>query len=484
MSLRCVLALSALLPSALMAQASLTPAPADFEMQMPLTLSGNNGVVQLLLPKQVYLHSRTPDLSDIRVFNGAGELLPFAFLPTNAKPAEPTQISFRESAAAIFPVHSSGNTRARDLQLEVKSSADGSLLAISAQSAEPAATKHLSALILDLGWSAPTETLEALRLRLPEAASDYRALLSIDRSWDLKLWDTVAQSSIDWLSGTGDVRLVNDRIEIPSSEGRYLRVRWVEGDPLEFAQVLARWRGAPSHLERPLSDPVYEVKLVAQVAPIDSDFVFSTSPSIAATEIGLNLPETNTVVPVGIGFYRETPGRSPVWNFEPRVENTFYRLMREGSERSSSRLAVGPIQGTDWVVRAYAQTPAIAQPGPELVLRWKPRSVAFTARGNDFKLAFGADPAFAQRASGQAVAVERVAPGYRVDELSGLETAVAGKAYASPRPTGALPAVAATAADDGHRRRFILWSILILGVLILAYMSWRLFAQMGQSEQR
>ncbi len=484
MGVRGLFALAAMLSAPLLAQAPVAPRADDFEMQLPLSVSGSNGVVQLLLPKQVYLHSKTNDLSDLRVFNGAGELLPFAFLPTNAKPPEPTRISFRESAAAIFPVESTDLQRARDVQLEVKASPDGSLLAISAQSNAPKADTHLSSLILDLGWSAPTETLEGLRLLLPEATAQYRAMLGIDRSEDLKLWDTVAQSNIDWLKGSGDVRLVNDRIEIPSSQGRYLRIRWLEGEPLEFAQVLARWRDAPTNLERPLTDPIYEIKLAAQSGRLPTDFVFATSPAIAATEIGLNLPETNTVVPVGIGFYRETPGRNPAWTFDPRVENTFYRLMRAGSERRSSRLSVGASQGSEWVVRAYAQTPAIGAPGPELVLRWKPQSLAFTARGNDFKLAFGAAPALAARMPGQAVGIDRVAPGYRVDELGGLESAVAGVAYASNRSQRpATEIAAASAPDDGRRRKFILWSMLILGVLVLAYMSWRLFAQMGQSEQ-
>ena len=53
-----------------------TPARAEFAMQLPLTVSGENGVVQMLLPIEVYQHSRSAELADGRVFNYTGEVLP------------------------------------------------------------------------------------------------------------------------------------------------------------------------------------------------------------------------------------------------------------------------------------------------------------------------------------------------------------------------------------------------------------------------
>jgi hypothetical protein len=474
----CLALVSAWVTTASAQAPKVTPAPADFAMQLPLTVSGNNGVVQLTLPKAVYLTAQTPGLDDLRIYNGAGELLPFAWIEPGPRAREPTQIQFRESPTVLFPVNALPGDAARDLTLEVKSAADGSLLAISAKTAGGRTGTSLSALIVDLGKSAPIETLEGLQLALPESQSDYRATLAIDRSEDLKLWDTVAQTNVDWLSGSGDERLVNDRIEIPRSEGRYLRIRWIAGEPLAFARVLARWRSRAASVERAIEDLGYEVTLVAASGRVPYDHVYTTSPAIAATEIGVNLPEANTVLRVALGFYRASPAIKPGWYFEPEVVNTFYRLTQDGRERTSSRLSVAPMSGNEWVLRIDPESP-VQKLGPELVLRWKPRTLAFTARGSGFRLAYGANPALARNYSGGAAALESVAPGFRQDEINALEAAAPGEPVATTRAV-AQPVTAPPARiDTRDQRKWLLWGVLILGVLVLAYMSWRLFRQLG-----
>ena len=471
--------LSVVSPAFSQAPVRVTPTPADFAIQLPLAVSGKNGVVQLSLPKLVYLHAQTVALADLRIFNSAGELLPFAFFDRYSLPRAVSQIQYRESPSSLFPVDGPALARAHgELQLEVKTASDGSLLAISArrQGSEPNA--GLRALIVDLGPSAADEMLEGLQLRLPEAQTQYRATLAIDRSEDLKLWDAVAQSNIDWLTGNDGKRLINDRIEIPQSFGRYLRIRWLVGEPLAFAQVTARWRSAVA--ESLAADGFFEVRLPAQAGRVSGDYSYRASPAITATEVGLNLPDPNSVLPVAIGFYQELRGPKPSWRFEPSLQNTFYRLIRDGKERSSSRLAIVPLANPEWVVRAQTDAVSLQPPGPELVLRWKPDTLAFTARGDGFVLAFGAPPDKARLFTHGATQLERVAPGYRPEELSELESAQPGEPLIIP--VGAIlqrPAIAAALDKGPDQRKLVLWSVLILGVLVLAYMTWRLFKQLG-----
>jgi len=47
--------------------------PADFSAQVPLSVSGNGPWYRLELPLAVQLSARQADLSDLRVFNAAGE---------------------------------------------------------------------------------------------------------------------------------------------------------------------------------------------------------------------------------------------------------------------------------------------------------------------------------------------------------------------------------------------------------------------------
>jgi hypothetical protein len=52
--------------------------PADFTTQVPLAVSGNGPWYRLELPLAVQLNARQADLSDVRVFNAAGELQAYA----------------------------------------------------------------------------------------------------------------------------------------------------------------------------------------------------------------------------------------------------------------------------------------------------------------------------------------------------------------------------------------------------------------------
>ena len=60
--------------------------PSDYAYNMPLTISGTQGVVQLRLPKALYLHARSAELNDVRVFDASGEPLPFAFQQASTRP--------------------------------------------------------------------------------------------------------------------------------------------------------------------------------------------------------------------------------------------------------------------------------------------------------------------------------------------------------------------------------------------------------------
>jgi hypothetical protein len=455
------------------------PTPSEFAMQLPLSVSGENGVVQLLLPLEIYQHSRSADLADLRVYNASGQLLPYAL----HRPSYRTRIETRERAGALFPIYASESVRgsASSLDLQLRTGADGSLLTISAPgaSAIPSATQQrLAALIIDLGISERDEVLESLSFELPEAHRDYRARIAVERSDDLKLWDGIAHDGVDWISAADATqRLVNDRIEVPGGQGRYLKIRWVDGDPVVFAAVRARWRSASVTL-----DPTLEVVLDAEPGRVLGDFVYQASPAIAATAIGLDLPEANTVLPVSIGFYREPQPPQQKWLLQTRLDSTFYRLTHNGRERRSSRLHIAPMSGATWVVRPHTGGHA----APRLVLSWQPQTLVFNAQGNGFVLSVGADPTIYSRWTGGPAAMEQVAPGYSRDEIQMLERAVPGTLRPTPPLAEAMDPLASpvdAAAEAARMRRFALWSVLGVGVLLLGYMTWRLLQQVNAGDK-
>jgi hypothetical protein len=450
-----------------------TPQPSEFSAQMPLSVSGNNGVVQLLLPIEVYQNARSADLADLRVYNGSGQILPYTLYHASSR----TQFGSREQNTALFPIYQDAlrGPTGKDLQLELRTDEDGSLLSIATHGLPAASETRLAAIIIDLGTGDRNEVLESLSFDLPEGNADYRARLSIERSEDLKLWDGIANGSIDWISSAdASQRLVNNRIDLPVSSGRYLKVRWLEGEPLSFAAVRAQWRSASMQI-----NPELEVTLEATPGKLDGDFSFAASPAIVATAIGLDLPEANTVMPVSIGFYREQRQSKQPWWLVPRVENTFYRLTQNGRERVSSRIHIAPLSGAEWIVRPLTAGHA----APRLILQWQPQTLVFNAQGSGFSLAVGAPPEVYRRWLGGPAPMAQVAPGFSREEIEQLERARIGSVSTPAPATLAQTAEVEDTPDAASLRRFVLWSVLAFGVLLLGFMSWRLYGQMNAGEK-
>jgi hypothetical protein len=207
------------------------PTPGDFGTHILVKVSGHNGVAQFSLPPTVYEHAQHASLADVRLFNSAGVAIPFTFVDGRST----TRTQWRDSQVKIFPVTGEASARQGNLELEVRAAQDGAVLSVRAKQHSGNGSPRLQALVLDAGTSQESESLHSLQFSLPANVTSYRAEVAVEQSSDLKSWDRVAQSRLDWLSdATQSNRLVNDRIELASHRGRYLRIRWVDGAPIAF----------------------------------------------------------------------------------------------------------------------------------------------------------------------------------------------------------------------------------------------------------
>lgn len=438
----------------------------EFALRLPLATSGANGVVQLTLPLSVYQASQQPRLADLRIYNEAGQALPYHLdLPAATHTRE-----IREQTATLFPSPSASrdegpqSTPAVELRLQ----ADGSLHWRS----EPASgltPPDLVELIVDLGPSGEHERLSGLRFQSPAGSDDYRAVLRVDRSSDLRWWETVAQAPLDWLQGTDGSRLANDRIDLPSGHGRYLRLRWQRGEPRLFAAIHGRW------LATTVAESEWlQLRLTPQAGHQPGDYRYQSSPAIEASSVELLLPQQNLVLPASLGRYLPHPAsgeRGQGMRFQPWLQLTAWRLLVDGVERRSGPVRIGPQASAEWVLRADPDLPA-----PQLQLRWRPQRLIFTARGQRFLLAVGTDAQGLRQLPGSAAPLTQVAPGFASDELNSLEQAVIGPALGAvvERPRSEPPA------DPQQRQRWLLWAVLGLGVGVLAAISWQLFRQLAR----
>ena len=458
--------------------------PSNYGWSMPVSVPAGTGVARLPLPREVYLHARTGNLADVRLVDRDGQRLPFAIS------TPPAQANTQRSsiAARVFPVTGSAAGGGGLQNVEIRTGSDGRLLSVSATAGGGTATagKTLQALILDIGQQAPGSRIGALRFTPPANAGDYSAQVLLEVSDDLKQWDGVGTTTLNWLSNSDTQTLANDSIVFAPRAFRYARLSWQDGQPLVFAAIAAQ---AVSETEAAV--PRASIVLQGVAGKHANEWRYATPIAIPADSIALQFAQANVVLPVTLGVYRQStyvpqrrlhlhrqtrPQPSAGEYFDPLLSTSFYRISDAGRERVSGELAMPVVQTTQWILRPQTEGTALPASAPSLRLGWTPETLVFLAGGKaPYRLVFG-------KADAQPVAqpLSQVAPGYRDGELQALPIATVGALTAS---AGAAAAESTAAADQGPPWRLgALWAALLLGVGVLGFFAWRLLSQMKQEQ--
>ena len=446
----------------------------DYAYTMSLSVSGKQGVVGLRVPKEVYLNARSADLNDLRLFDANGVKIGFSLLDA------PTQAHVQKNflPTKLFPIMSNqARSKLGDsLDLAITTSADGNVISVKTKSDK--AINHdaqLVGLILDArqldvaGKPIDGLAIEALHFTLPPNVSTYSAQIWLETSDDLIRWDTVAAGELSWLVNGDSQTLTNDRLEFEPRRFRYARLTWRNGDAIQFSAITAE---SVIHTE---DAPVLEkIVLQAQPGKLAQDLVYKAAIAIPVEKISLQFTEPNVVLPVAFGSYRELPsvqiGQPTTWRFEPFMQTTFYQISQGGQTRRSGDISVPLSHLAEWAMRPMMNTAS----KPTLSLSWQAANLIFLASGKQpYTLAFGRDKVKAER-----LALEQVAPGFGSAELLKLEQAVTGTLQKQVVQTSAQGSDADAASGSAHGRVWILWGVLLAGVIVLGALVWSLLKQM------
>ena len=429
--------------------------PRDFASGVPLATSGAGAFHRVAVPALVYEVAVQPGLADVRVFNADGEVVPFAWLPRPAAARE------RRPAVSlpIFPLHVDRDRRdVSGLALSVVRNAAGTTIDIKTADVEPAAARELGGYVVDA--SALSEPLNALVFALPNAAGAPTMRMRIDASDDLATWRNVAPDATLVNLEHGGQRLVRDRIEMAPTRAKYLRLSWTVGRPAiaftavsgEFAERVVE---APRQWREGAGSPT---------ADRDGEFEYDLGGAFPVDRITIRLAEPNSIVPAHI-----LARASPAEPWQPVATTVFYRLREQGADVTNAPVTVAGGERRYWQLRLDPRSGAPAREAPTLRAGWQPAELVFAARGSPpFTLAFGS-----HGAKPGALPIATLVPGY--DSAKGLPSGV-GVANAGvvtrlggPDRLRAPPDV----------KRWMLWTALALGALVLGWMAWRLSREMG-----
>ncbi len=459
----------------------------DYRYHMELNTGQQQGAYRLPLPQAVYLHSRSSNLDDVRLFDAKGTKIPYARL----QPVAQAWAQRKSIPVTLFPIygnvnhtdHNKDHPANNNMALDIQTRADGSLISVKTRSNNPAAGNKLHTLVLDLQPALPATAndptlVEALRFTLPTGQTTYWAQIWMEASDDLQHWEPVGTAEVRWLVNDDAQTLASDRLEFQARRLRYARITWRKGDPIAFAAI---------HAETVLpvsAAPALETLLIAPTAgKEEKDLAYPSAPGIPVESLALQFSEANAVFPTSIGYYDELPskqvGQAVKWRFHALTQATFYQITQDGQLRTSGDIKLPNISHqAEWVLRS----PQAGSIKPSLRLRWQAASLVFVASGTPpYTLAFGRANATAG-AQDMAQDVAQVAPGFNMEELQKLAVAKTGPLQQQTQNGSESASKAALVSAAAQKRTLVLWGVLLLGVGILGGMAWSLLKQMKQKQ--
>ncbi len=432
------------------------PEPNDFAHGMLLKTDGREALYEATLSLPVYRSVTRGDLGDLCVFNGQGEVVPFAIVRPaleTARPAESVQLP-------IFPLFAEPGQRAENLSLRVKKDKSGSIIDVTT-GANAGAGREIAAYLVDAGRIGAAVSALELELRLRDGGFVRR--VSVESGADLEHWATVSPETTIVSLRYGAHTLERRTVELGSVRAFYYRIS--SPDPGGMPE-LAAVRAKPAAESR---EPQRQwISAAAREAGKEDvwEYTFDTAGHMPMDRIRANLPQDNTLVNATI-FSR--PSKKDRWT--ARQSSLVYKLRLRGHEIRNADISFPPCSDRYWLMRIDQSGGGLGKGAPKLEFGWIPEKLLFVARGNGpFTLACGSSRARVEGDRGNELLTEFknlrkenvVAKAATIGSLTDL----GGEAALRPGMT------------THDWKTAVLWGALVLGVALLAWMAIRLYRQL------
>lgn len=435
------------------------PKPAEFAARIDITVPAGGPYFRVPLTADVYRYSRSTDLADLRLFNGAGELLPFSLHAADADRPEESTV-----ALTAYPieatVHQAATAGGRMVIRQV-----GAATTVTIDGAQdPAPSARVAAYLLDArGVKAKGVALEL------DVEFDRAKLVpvTVQASRDLKTWRTLAAAEPLYRLGGAGAENARTSLRFTVAqplEEDFLRLTWSGSERFELRG--ARLKTLPSASPPPPAAPALVLPAPVNFAPREAEWAIGTASRWSQLQVRAAAP--NTLAPVTV-MARTRVGEP--WRAIGR--GVVYRIDGEGGERFNPPLDVvgGSYAGVKLVLDASAPPFAAA---PEVSILFAPRELTVLARGNaPFVLAVGRDEVAAS-----AMPLTSLIPGYERDKHRALALATVGpvEVDAARLP----PAPSLVFGRDG--RTVALWAVLGAAVLLLSAFAYSLLRKLGRGQ--
>lgn len=427
--------------------------PTDFAYGVQLQVDGGGAMYAVPLPQQVYQGVTRADLGDMRVFNAQGT--PVAHLIRSAVAQSQAQAPV---SLPFFPLYG-GAAKRSDLAVKIKTDDKGTIIDVAGP--KSAATSVLHAYIIDASalHSAPAK----LTVQWTPVQQSFVAHVRIDYSNDLTHWrPLVASATLAELSYSGH-RLGQYDIELPRTAARYLRLDWPAG--VGGVRISALQAGFARSVVQPQRRwSTFAVSRGETPRPGSRVFDIDTHGFLPVDRVRVKLAQRNMLLQVRL-FSRGATAQP----WRERYRGVLYQLQVDATTLRRTDIDVPTVRDRYW--RLEVDDGASETDISQLSLGWLTQDLVFVAQGEGpFELAYGSGRIGPSDAPLQRLLADldhdhaqRLVKPARLGRFVTLGGAQRLQPPPVPRPW----------------KQWLLWAVLVLGVLVAGAMAWRLYRQMG-----
>lgn len=433
--------------------------PADFAYGMALQTDGKDGVYKVSVPLDVYKIVRHADLRDVRVFNADGEVVPHVV----TRSAGSMSVKSEPIELPRFPVYASAQSKLGDLDLQIKRDSQGTVINLSNRSGVTGQNKLVGYLLDGSKVGPPIKEIE---LQWRDSIANYVGSVTIEASDDLATWRILAKDAPVTRMKFGDHLLDQRRVKFTPTPLIYLRISGLALQQNELAlpeltRVLAIPADSSADVQR-----TWITIAGRPVANKPGDYEFDVGAQVPIDRLHTELPQMNTLIEAELLARGDV--KAP-WQSVTRT--TAYRITQSARQFNSDDLQIKRDGRRHWLLRIADQGGGLGGGNPSLKVGWLADQVLFLARGRGpFQLAYGAVGVKASE-----VAITTLTIGS--DGKGGIQ---AQSTKLGTRVTLGGESRLALVLDPFPWKKWTLWAVLGLGVILMGWMASRLVGQMNE----
>jgi hypothetical protein len=420
------------------------------------------------IPEDVYRTVQSSDLRDVRVFNGAEEVVPHGIRNVETDPA-----ILRDTwAIPFFPLFQEIKPNDQsEFSLQVSRDQAGTIVNIQSDPVKEADNQKVSGYLLDL--SSLKEAVSELEFQWEKNSDSSVFTVNIEQSSDLIHWTSLVKKATLVDLQFGGRQVERRTVQLPRHPQQYMKLSWQESNgPLSLIKISG-------------FSQIIEGRRKYQWLSLDNGMIskeddrliidFKTNYRLPVSRVQIQFPEKNSIGGLAI---QSRSHMDKEW--KTRCEQVFHDLSLEGTAIQNEPCSFQPVADPLWRI-IVKQDGAGLQSGNKaltLQLGWLPSELFFVGRGEPpYLLAFGSGKlaqedkqtdngmllqAIRMKPHDQAIGVARL--GEKVDLAGDLAL----KSPAKPVPW----------------KKMLLWAVLLSGVVLLAFMARSLIKEMKAAEEK